>query len=227
VFIYYLTVSQSQPKRRARSAQAKDARRDQILAAAEALLGDRDLDAVAMADVATQAALAKGTLYLYFKTKEGLFLALLERALDGWFDALDAALAGDREWLPAAATADLITGSLADRPLLRRLLARQAAVLEPNVEAEPALRFKWRVAGRIATTGTLLERRSVYLRPGDGGRLILHLQALAMGIESLAAPTPTVAAVLEAPGLESLRLEFEAEFRAAAGALLVGLERTN
>jgi len=185
------------------------------------------LDGIHMAGVAAEAGLAKGTLYLYFRTKEELFLALLERALEHWLDALDAAFTAGQGWMPASALADLFARSLAQRPLLRHLLARQGPVLEYNLDPERALRFKWRVVGRLASTGTLLERRTVFLRPGDGTRLLLTLQALAAGIQSLAEPAPVVAGVLDAPGLEVLRIDFAREYRSAAGALLTGLERTN
>jgi AcrR family transcriptional regulator len=180
-----------------------------------------------MAEVAQLAGVAKGTPYLYFRTKEELFVGLLEQSLDDWFDALDASLAGGTGWMPAAGLADLMTDSLARRPLLRRLLAQLGPVLERNLDTDRALRFKWRVAGRLATTGSLLERRTVFLRPGDGGRLLLHLQALATGMQVVAEPAPSVRGVMEAPGLEVFRLDFARDFRAAAGALLTGLERTN
>jgi hypothetical protein len=67
----------------------------------------------------------------------------------------------------------------------------------------------------------------VFLRPGDGPRLLLRLQALAMGIQAVAEPGGTVRSVLDAPGLEVFRLEFAGDFRAATRALLTGLERTN
>lgn len=220
-------MSQSSPPRRARSPQAKAARRDQILSAAERLLASGDLETAAMDDVARAAGLAKGTLYLYFRTREELLLGLLERGLDDWLDAVDAALTGGQGWLPASGVADLVVRTLASRPGFRRLLTRLGPVLEYNLDRERALRFKWRVAGRLATTGALLERRTVFLRPGDGVRLLQHLQALACGIQSQAEPAPAVAEVLDAPGLEAFRVDFATEFRSAAGALLTGLERTN
>ena len=213
--------------RRARSAEAKTARRGEILAAARGLLADADLGGVAMDDVAREAQVAKGTLYLYFRTREELFLALLEQAFEDWFDELDARLAGGQGWIPATALADLVTASLGSRPLFRRLLAQLGPVLEHGLDDERALRFKWRIAGRLATTGALLERRTVYLRPGDGTRLVLHFQALAAGLQPLADPAAPVRRVLQAPGLDVLRLDFAREFRAAVGALLTGLERTN
>jgi hypothetical protein len=120
-----------------------------------------------------------------------------------------------------------VTTTLTPRLLFRRLLALLGPVLEHNLQDDRALRFKWRIAGRLAMTGALLERRTVYLRPGDGARLLLHLQALAAGIQTLAEPAPPVRRILQAPGLDVMRMEFEREFRATARALLTGLERTN
>ena len=57
-----------------------------ILDAALPLLEDAELEAVVMDEVARKAGVAKGTLYLYFRTKEELFLGLLERAFEAWFD---------------------------------------------------------------------------------------------------------------------------------------------
>jgi AcrR family transcriptional regulator len=215
-----------QPKR-AHHPEAKLARRAWIVDAAAEALETADLDGITVASVASRAGIAKGTVYLYFRTKEELFLAVFERLLEGWFDHVDAALAGGQGWLSASALGDLVTDSLARRPLLRRLLGLLGPVLEQNLDDERALRFKWRIAGRLATTGVLLERRTVFLRPGDGPRLLLRLQALAAGLQTLAEPAPPVRRVLRAPGLEALRLDFDQEFRAAARALLTGLERTN
>jgi len=222
-----MTMSQ-QEHRRARTPKAKSARRSQILDAARKLAeAGADPETISMADVARLAGVAKGTPYLYFRTKEELFLGLLEGGLEDWFDALDASLASGSGWVPAAGLADLVTDSLTRRPLLRRLLAQLGPVIERNLDTDRALRFRWRVAGRLATTGSVLERRTVFLRPGDGPRLLLRLQALAMGIQSLAEPAAPVRDVLEAPGLEVFRLDFAGDFRAATRALLTGLERTN
>ena len=220
-------MGQLQPTHRARSPEAKSVRRAQILDAAATLLEKVELDAVVMDEVARKAGVAKGTLYLYFRTKEELFLGLLERAFEAWFDELDAQLAVGQGWIQASALADLVTTTLTPRLLFRRLLALLGPVLEHNLQDDRALRFKWRIAGRLAMTGALLERRTVYLRPGDGARLLLHLQALAAGIQTLAEPAPPVRRILQAPGLDVMRMEFEREFRATACALLTGLERTN
>ncbi len=63
-------------KRRERE---REERRNWILDAAERAFAARGLDAVKMEDVADEAQLGKGTLYLYFRTKEGLIAAVAVR----------------------------------------------------------------------------------------------------------------------------------------------------
>jgi AcrR family transcriptional regulator len=213
--------------KRARSPEAKGRRRVAILDVALAKFERSDLSGITMTEIAASVGVAKGTLYLYFRTKEEVFLAALERLLDEWFDEVDAALDASTGRLPAAGLADLFSTSLAGRPTLCRLLGLLGNVLEPKVEHDSALRFKWRVAGRLTATGSQLERRTVFLRPGDGARVVRQLHALVIGLQQQAEPAPVVRRILEAPGLEALRVDFDREFRSAARALLIGLERTN
>ena len=63
-----------QPRRR-----PPDVRREQILDAAERVLVERGLAATTMADVAEGAAVAKGTVYLYFESKAELLAGLRAR----------------------------------------------------------------------------------------------------------------------------------------------------
>jgi AcrR family transcriptional regulator len=54
-------------------------RKTQILNAAEAVLTKKGVDEARMDDIAAETGLSKGTLYLYFKHKEDLILAILDR----------------------------------------------------------------------------------------------------------------------------------------------------
>lgn len=55
----------------------KQARRSQIVAAAQALLKAQDYDQIQMRDVADEADVALGTLYRYFSSKEHVYAAVL------------------------------------------------------------------------------------------------------------------------------------------------------
>src|SRR5215468_355484 len=100
--------------------QARAARRDQIVVAALACFARTGYHATTMADVAAQAGVSKGTPYLYFESKEALFIALHEEWDCGLADRVNAAIAA----LPEA-------GRRSPRQVLRAVAAAVAAhVLE-------------------------------------------------------------------------------------------------
>jgi AcrR family transcriptional regulator len=70
---------------------------DKILTAAGGLFATRHFHEVRMEDIAATAGLSKGTLYRYFKDKEELYIALLDRAAAGLRQHIDegVAAAGD------------------------------------------------------------------------------------------------------------------------------------
>jgi AcrR family transcriptional regulator len=65
-------------------------RKHQILNAAEGVFADKGFSDARMDDIAEQTGLSKGTLYLYFKSKEDLVIAILDRIFSGLFDQLEA-----------------------------------------------------------------------------------------------------------------------------------------
>ncbi len=73
--------------------ETRAARREQIIAAAVACFARAGYHATTMADVAAQAGVSKGTPYLYFESKEALFLALHEEWDCGVADRVNAAIA--------------------------------------------------------------------------------------------------------------------------------------
>lgn len=65
-------------QQRARTEEAKDRRRQVLLAAALDEFFERGFSAARMDDIAARAGVSKGALYLYFKSKDALFAALVE-----------------------------------------------------------------------------------------------------------------------------------------------------
>jgi AcrR family transcriptional regulator len=209
---------------RARGDEDKQERRIGILTTAWRMYTrDPSYAGFTMAALAKQVGLAKGTLYLYFRTKEELFLALLESGFDAWFDAIDARMdAAAGEWTPEDA-AELVVRSVRGRETLARLLSIQPAIVEHNVEFQAALRFKRNVLRRAEATGARLERRLSWLRPGEGARFLVHLHALVIGVWQLAEPSPVVRRVMEAPELQPARVDFEDDLHFLVAAVLRGM----
>jgi AcrR family transcriptional regulator len=212
------------PKHRAVRDDQKQQRRQAMIDIAWQLFADRPYEAITMAEVAERAGLAKGTVYLYFKTKEALFLAAQEQQLAGWFDELDARLGELAGRGDAALVAVLISETLERRVALVRLLAIVHTVLEHNVDFDTALRFKRMLLERFGHTGELLEACLPALARGSGPAILLQLYALIIGVEHSANPAPIVRRVLREPGMRVFDIPFGPTFFEAALALLRGRE---
>src|SRR2546425_1622575 len=74
-----VTPSKRQPKPRWK--RRKDARPGEIVAAALEVFGERGFAATKLADVARRAGVTKGTVYLYFDSKEALFKAVVRETI--------------------------------------------------------------------------------------------------------------------------------------------------
>lgn len=209
---------------RARSQKAREERREDILAAGEALFAQKPFSAIHMADVAREVGLAKGTLYLYFPTKEALFLSLVERGLGAWFAELEAELERVRTRDPIDEVARLVACTLVSREPLTRLLGLLHAVLEQNLEPASALAFKVALRDHVANAGRKLESILRFLSPGEGALVLLRLHALVVGLRQMADPAPVIRDVLERPDMAALRIDFGPALEGAFRALLRGMK---
>lgn len=103
------------------------------------MIDESGFDGVTMSALAKRAGLAKGTLYLYVRSKEELFLLLFVQAMEqvvAWFK--DNAKPDDS----AAHLAHLMTVNAQTTPLFLPLFARLVAVIEANVADEPLFAAK-------------------------------------------------------------------------------------
>ncbi|MBN1995339.1 MAG: TetR family transcriptional regulator [Anaerolineae bacterium] len=214
-------------KQRAISDEQKEERRLAILEATLQLYQETSYEAVNMAEVAEKAGIAKGTVYLYFKTKEELFLALLAQEFAAWFDEAEACFkqiqAGQ-----GSCTVDefiaLIGYSLENRSTLVRLTAILHSILEQNIDFAPALHFKQLLLARILQAGALLETCLPFLEPGQGTLVMLHIYVLLIGVQQLAEPAPIVKQVIAQKGLEVFQVDFSAYFLQSLKIFLNGLK---
>jgi Transcriptional regulator len=208
---------------RARGADQKRERREAILAAAWEIFQQLPFQAITMAQVAQRLGLSKGTLYLYFKTREELFLAVQLEQLETWIYGLEAELVAWSGTGDTAAVIRVIGNSVPKQLPVIRLVSLLEGILEYNVEVSTALEFKRRMALRLSAIGARLEACLPYLRPGEGARFALHTRALMVGMLQHANPSPAVKRMLQMPGLEILSVDYLSEVTGAMELLLLGL----
>lgn len=172
--------------RRALQADAKEERRQRILAAAEKVLLAAPHREIGMAEVAQAAELAKGTVYLYFPSKDELLLALHERQVEDLFRALLAASEAGR--LDFEGVLELVDRHALSSPLYLPLAVRCLASLDAAVPSTVRGAYKARVSAHLKQAGHALEQHFGGLEPGGGASLLFSSYSLILGMWQLLSP---------------------------------------
>lgn len=169
--------------RHALALEDKSARRASILEAARGLFVSGDGSLPSSAEIASAAGLAKGTLYLYFRTKEEIFVALLMQDLQALL-------------LVAEETFRTASGSIAQKveaflaaylaytrrhPELLRLDAIGHGVLEKNIDPDKLRQFKATLVEQMLATGAVMDA-ALDLAGGRGITLLMRTFALTRGL---------------------------------------------
>jgi AcrR family transcriptional regulator len=197
----------------------KNARREAIIDAA-ARLFYRDQQLPSVADVAQEAGLAKGTMYLYFQTREAIYLSLHQRHASLFFNALSDELkqtaAFSQEQMERTVDQYLI-----GNPNFLPLCSFCMSVSVSQVDLTTQEMFHGQMAQWLLASGSLLEQKIPTLKPGDGVRFLHHGYAMILGMYQLlgerGAPAGTSTVVQlkpRLPGISDFRSETLSALRA-------------
>lgn len=213
--------------KRAITEEQKAARRQKILDAARRLFERADFQSIAITDIAGKAGIAKGSVFLYFKTKEELFLSLTFLELEKWNDEFDGRLEkiSQGKTVKSGDLLDLIDSTLLNNSILVRLLSMVNVILEQNIGYDEAHQFKRGLLERARHTGRLLEERVDFFRKGDGVKFYLYLYILIVGLNQTSNPAPIIMKVLQHPDFHVFNIDFRTYFLEMLKHLLNGMER--
>jgi AcrR family transcriptional regulator len=214
-------------KRRAVSDAQKAQRREDILNSARELFQNCSrYDAILMKHIAENIKLTKGTLYLYFKTKEEVFLALYEQEFLTLCQRMQSAVLAHaknrKAGLGAEELQDVFVSAVAGQDTFLRLNGLLHSVLEQNIEFDTALRFKTMLRDRMIETAAVLEANVDGLKAGQGAELLLLVHEVTIGSYHTASPSPCLNLVFERPDMQFMKLHFDEEYPKLLGYMLKG-----
>jgi AcrR family transcriptional regulator len=193
--------------KRASTKEKKLERRVAIIEHARTWISDRSFEEIRLADLARELGVVKGTLYLYFPTKQDLFASVLMEEMEAWWASLSAA--------PVGAMGTDLAVSLASRGLLLRLLSSLHMGIEPGLTPDGLRSLKAWFLGFAERAAADLEKRYRGLA-GRGFPFLLGVYALAIGASQLAFPPENVRALIaREETLKPFRVNF-GEFLAVA-----------
>uniref|UniRef100_UPI003F49736C TetR/AcrR family transcriptional regulator n=1 Tax=Nonomuraea bangladeshensis TaxID=404385 RepID=UPI003F49736C len=212
---------------RARSEEQREIRRQAILDTADAMLNEMSVADISLNELSRRTGLAKSNVLRYFESREAILLELLDRAWRRWTADLPAQLdSGIDPAEPVSRRGDrfaaAVTASLVERPVLCDLLSAQAGVLEHNVSAEVAARYKRAAVANVGAMAALARHHLPEL--GDGAPQLTAAMIMAIGaVWTHARPSEAMLAAYEAdPSLAIYKMDFAAHLRDMLATLTAG-----
>jgi AcrR family transcriptional regulator len=132
-----------------------------------------------MGVLSRDAGVAKGTLYLYFKTREEVLLAIYNYQLIAWCTALATSLTVD---MTDQQFVSLLFQTIRRDPIFLQLVARLDSVIEHNVSPEALVESKKLMIDQIRNISPRLEE-CLDLSAGQVFDLLAALSALMLGAQ--------------------------------------------
>jgi AcrR family transcriptional regulator len=177
------------PLQRTRAVREEDKleRRRDILSAAEKLFLARPEGLASMDELAGAAGVAKGTLYLYFPSKEEVLVALHERNVHRVFDAIDADMAAKAKSKTRLTLQDLSRLArhlIIESPIYLPLATLVIGFIGRSIPVDVVVRFHLSIMERVNRSGKALEA-ALGLPAGGGARLIEYTHAFVLGLWQL------------------------------------------
>ena len=166
-----------QINQRARSSSAKLEREDDILTAAEILLRQLGYSAMTMQAVATASGLGKGTLYLYFPSREALVIGIYNRLFDQWigrFASHQPEVSGFEGFCRD------FSYYYVDDPLFLQLTGLAIPLMEPSLDRDTYINGKRAMISRVKKLAGIACHR-LGMTPSSAQRLVWALLTIASG----------------------------------------------
>lgn len=197
----------------------KEARRGELLAAARALFLERGGRLATVTEVADRAGVAKGTVYLYFATKEELYVAHFEERMTALLARVRAECADPGPGIRSRVV-DAICAFIEAHPELLRLGSLMNGVLERNASDAFVEGYKSRLGEALIATASDLAAALAPLTVAEAAQLLLRSWAMALGLWQQAdLPLLVQRLVDRRPDLAFYRIDFAAELRGALALL--------
>lgn len=194
--------------KRARNAKAKEARRHSILEAAAKLYEATPTTLPTTSQISSDCDISKGALYLYFKSKEEIFLAIIESHFLEWIEVFNVK---DQQNIDVTALFGLLDNAcsyMQNNPIFLQLAGMSSSIIEPNVDSKILLHHKNQVGIAITRASNSLGEHTKLLTSTQIGPLIVRSYATMLGLWQVSHPLEQIGKVLQTSSMHVLTPDF-------------------
>lgn len=187
---------------RARSDDEKQQRKEVFLEVGEKLFLKKPDSLPSVTAIVKAASLAKGTFYLYFATKEELYLDILSIRFSAWLTAIREQLEKKPD-LKAQFLAEVILAPVRDDACFLQLAAITPTILEVNLSPERAITFKKGLGSELSELAGWMEE-SFNIPKDQVIDMLQSCYAIVLGCWQVSRVSDTVAAIKDKVGYDFL-----------------------
>jgi len=205
---------------RARTPEAKAARRRAIIGAAANLLARDGLEGTTLSAIANEAGVVKSNVYRYFESREEILMRLLTKDLRHLCDELEHHL--NKPQTPDA-IAKILSAGLSANPRLCLLISITASTLEHNISTETLREIKREMAESLTKSASLLSASLPGLDQAKSEQAVHIVFILTAGLWPLSTPGPALKALYAEPEFCRFDQKFEGSLTQALETMLNGL----
>lgn len=195
---------------RATQSEQKIERYHAILDAAERLWLAHPERMASVAEVAQHAGVGKGTVYLYFPSKEELLLALHSRHVENFFQAM-MVMMSETKSLSVEQILGVVKTHMIAPPAFLPLASRCFALMEKCIPPQTAAEFHHGIAQWLQRAGGELSRHFTQLTPEQAVSLLMQSYGLIVGLWQLLNPALESSKFMTAAEKNILRPDYTEE----------------
>ena len=195
------------------------ARREEIINACATLYETMGFRDITLRDIGARTSFTRTSIYNYFRTKEEIFLALLQREYEGWTEDLEKVRQSHAR-LDAEGFALALGRTLEGRGCMLKLLSMNLYDMEGNSRLENLVAFKRAYAAALAAVGRCLEKFFPTMPPEDVQRFLYAFFPFLFGVYPYTQASEKQRSAMAAAGMDPPDLSICGMVRSLAQQLL-------
>ena len=195
-------------QKRAISEKDKLKRKEKILKTAWKLYKKTDGQLPTVSLIAQKTGLSKGTVYLYFKTKDEIFLQLYVHQLREWHESVASKLRNHKGKISVTEFAKIWTDYVVKNPLLLKMGSIARGVLEENTDERVIVDTKMQIAQLLEGCGQISCPMFPGLTVNQAVKIHLRVYALIFGLWQITSNPPHIRRALKKAKIKTFEPDF-------------------
>jgi len=209
-------------KKRAISEKDKQKKKEKILKTAWNLFKKAGGKLPTVALIAQKSGLSKGTVYLYFRTKEEIFLQLYLNKLQEWHESVAEKINKCSEKISEVEFAEIITDYVIKNPLLLRLGSLVRGVLEEKTKDEVIVESRMQIAHLLECCGQLTCQNFPGVTLDQAVKIHMRIYALIFGLWQITSNPERIRRLLKKAEIDAFEPTFSESVVESVATLLRG-----